>query len=110
MNYSAAIIHELAVSDPINDALLIYTDYGKSKFPRARTAQLVARFGESEGHALRQRIIALLSELQQPCAMPEGRSRKSVTERALEQLRPSHPELNETGLKALAWTYAFGLR
>jgi len=26
------------------------------------------------------------------------------------KLRPKHPELDETGLKALAWPYSFGLR
>jgi hypothetical protein len=109
MAMQAAII-EWQMSDPINEALLIYTGYGSSSFPRARTPQLVSRFGETEGSELKQRILLLLEELQQPVPTDGKRSRKSVTEQAIEQLRPRHPELDESALKALAWTFAFGLR
>jgi hypothetical protein len=100
----------MVMSDPINEALILYTGYGSSPFPRAKTPHLVARFGLTEGAELKQRIVGLLEELQQPVEGPEKRSRKSLTERAIEQLAPRHPELDELGLKALAWTYAFGLR
>ena len=109
MAMQAAVL-EWQMSDPINEALLIYTGYGSSTFPRARTPQLVSRFGESEGSELKHRILTLLGELQQPVASDGKRSRKSVTEQAIEQLRPRHPELDESALKALAWTFAFGLR
>lgn len=105
-----ALAYEMAMSDPINEALVLYTGFGSSPFPRAKTPHLVQRFGHDEGNALKQRILELLEELQQPVDGPEKRSRKSVTERAIEQLRPRHPELDESGLKALAWTFAFGLR
>ena len=98
-----------AVADDINDALVIYTGFGKSPFPRARSADLVTRYGAAEGADLKARILALMEELGQPI-LDETRSKKSVTERAIEQLRPRHPELSETGLKALAWTFSFGLR
>lgn len=105
-----AAVLEWQMTDPINEALLIYTGYGASSFPRARTPQLVARFGEDEGGALKQRILDLLEELQQPVPVDGKRSRKSVTEQAIEHLRPRHPELDDSALKALAWTFAFGLR
>jgi len=98
------------MSDPINEALVLYTGFGNSPFPRAKTPTLVARFGENEGAELKQRILGLLEELQQPVEALDRRSKKSVTERAIEQLHPNHPELDESGLKALAWTYSFGLR
>jgi hypothetical protein len=98
------------MSDPINEALVLYTGYGSSPFPRAKTPHLVARFGDVEGNELKLRILSLLEELQQPIEGLDRRSKKSITERAIEQLRPRHPELDESGLKALAWTYAFGLR
>ncbi len=107
---SGAAALRLIMSDPINEALVLYTGFGSSPFPRAKTPQLVARFGESEGQELKQRIVGLLEELQQPIEGLEKRSRKSLTERAIEQLSPKHPELDESGLKALAWTFAFGLR
>lgn len=114
MAFSAAILEfEMTVPvpcDPINEALLLYTGYGSASFPRARTPLLVSRFGEEEGLELKQRIIELLTELQQPLDMEGKRSRKSVTEMAIEQLRPRHPELDENAFKALAWTFAFGLR
>ena len=96
-------------ADDINDALVIYTGFGKSPFPRARSADLVTRYGSGQGADLKARILALMEELGQPI-LDEKRSKKSVTERAIEQLRPRHPELSETGLKALAWTFSFGLR
>ena len=96
-------------ADDINDALVVYTGFGKSPFPRARSADLVTRYGADEGADLKARILALMEELGQPI-LDEKRSKKSVTERAIEQLRPRHPELDETGLKALAWTFSFGLR
>ena len=96
--------------DPINEALMIYTAYGQSPFPRARTPGLVARFGAEAAEALKARILALLAELREPVEMPETKGRKSATELALAALRPCHPELDETGLKALAWTFGFGLR
>jgi hypothetical protein len=96
-------------ADDINEALVIYTGYGKSPFPRARSNDLVTRFGPEQGSELKSRILALMEELQQPIH-DEKRSKKSVTERAIEQLRPRHPELDETGLKALGWTFSFGLR
>ena len=100
-----------AGADPINEAIVLYTGFGRSPFPRARTNDLVTRFGAEQGADLKQRIAALLEELQQqPLAAPEKRSKKSVTERAIEQLQPRHPELDDSGLKALAWTYSFGLR
>jgi hypothetical protein len=99
----------IEASDDINDALLLYTGYGKSPFPRARSNDLVTRFGAEQGAELKARILALMEELGQPI-LDEKRSKKSVTEKAIEQLRPKHPELDETGLKALAWTYSFGLR
>jgi len=97
-------------SDEINEALVIYTAFGKSPFPRARSNDLLARFGPVLGAELKARVLALFEELQQPLADGDRRSKKSVTERAIEQLRPRHPELDETGLKALGWTFAFGLR
>src|SRR6187399_295239 len=98
---------DLAAADDINDALVIYTGFGKSPFPRARGNDLAVRFGLEAGADLKSRILALMEELQSTPIGEEKRSRKSVTERAIEQLRPRHPELNETGLKALAWTFAF---
>lgn len=99
-----------ALADPINEALAIYTAYGKSPFPRARGGDLVTRFGAGEAARLKDRILALLAELQLPVAIGEKRSKKSVTEQAVEQLRRGHPELDIAGLRALAWTYSFGLR
>lgn len=96
-------------TDSINDALVVYTGFGKSPFPRARGNDLVTRYGADAGAELKARILALMEELQQT-VLDDSRSRKSVTERAIEQLRPRHPELDDTGLKALAWTFSFGLR
>lgn len=96
--------------DRINEALVIYTGFGKSAFPRARSNDLIVRFGTEQGAELKGRVLALFEQLQQPLADGDRRSKKSVTERAIEQLRPRHPELDETGLKALAWTFSFGLR
>lgn len=106
----SAVMFEQTMSDPINEALVLYTGFGTSPFPRAKTPHLVQRFGESEGTELKQRILGLLEELQQPIDGLEKRSKKSLTERAIEQLQPRHPELDDSGLKALAWTYSFGLR
>lgn len=105
-----ALAFEQAMSDPINEALVLYTGFGTSPFPRAKTPQLTQRFGEAGGAELKQRILALLEELQQPIEGLDKRSKKSLTERAIEQLQPRHPELDDSGLKALAWTYSFGLR
>jgi hypothetical protein len=105
-----AVAHEQAMSDQINEALVLYTGFGSSPFPRAKTPHLMQRFGEAEGAELKQRILGLLEELQQPVDGPEKRSKKTLTERAIEQLQPRHPELDDAGLKALAWTYSFGLR
>lgn len=97
--------------DPINQALALFTGYGKSRFPRARTADVAAVFGEAPAAELRDRILALYEELKQPLAEPVGKSgRKSVTERAVAELRRQHPELDEEGLTVLAWAYSFGLR
>ena len=35
------------MSDPINEALVLYTGFGSSPFPRAKTPHLVQRFGEA---------------------------------------------------------------
>ena len=96
--------------DPINEAIVVYTGFGKSAFPRARGGDLVTQFGAEPATELKARILALYDELAQPVPEPEKRSKKSVTERAIEALRPAHPELDETGLKALAWAFSFGLR
>lgn len=106
----SALAYEQAMSDPINEALVLYTGFGTSPFPRAKTPHLVQRFGANEGAELKERILGLLEELQQPIDGLEKRSKKSLTERAIEQLHPKHPELDDSGLKALAWTYSFGLR
>ncbi|MDB5539243.1 MAG: hypothetical protein JWQ89_970 [Devosia sp.] len=98
------------MADPINEALVLYTGFGSSPFPRAKTPHLVQRFGAAEGAELKQRILSLLDELQQPVEDGEKRTKKSLTERAIDQLLPKHPELDESGLRALAWTYSFGLR
>lgn len=98
-----------AIVDDINDAIVTYTGFGKSPFPRARGNDLVTRYGPEQGAELKARILALMEELGQPI-LDEKRSKKSVTERAIEQLRPRHPELDDIGLKALAWTFSFGLR
>ena len=96
--------------DPINEAIVVYTGYGKSSFPRARSGDLVTQFGDGRASELKSRILALYDELAQPVPEQEKRSKKSVTERAIEALHPAHPELDETGLKALAWAFSFGLR
>lgn len=98
------------VEDPINRALVVYTGFGKSSFPRARTGELAAQFGEAAAADLRDRILLLYLEMQFPLPDEGKRSRKSVTERAIEQMRLRHPELSQDGLNALAWAYAFGLR
>jgi len=98
------------VEDPINRALAVYTGFGTSSFPRARTADLVAQFGAAAAADLRERILLLYLEMQFPLPDEGTRSRKSVTERATEQMRLRHPELTEEGLGVLAWAYAFGLR
>ena len=97
-------------ADEINEALVIYTGLGKSSFPRARSNDLVARFGAERAAELKARVLSLMEELQQPLVEGDKRSRQSVTERAIEQLRQRHPELDEAGLKALSWTFSFGLR
>ena len=105
-------LKESPVAEPddcINQALVIYTGYGRSAFPRARTSDLVSAFGPEAGSELKARILALMEELQQTF-IDEKRTRKSVTERAIEQIAPRHPELDTDGLKALAWTFSFGLR
>lgn len=98
------------VEDPINRALVVYTCFGKSPFPRARTGDLISQFGDAAAVDLRDRILALYLEMQFPLPDEGKRSKKSVTERATEQIRLRHPELTEEGLKALAWAYSFGLR
>lgn len=95
--------------DVINEALVLYTGFGKSPFPRARTNELIALFGEAEAIELKSRILMLMEELQQTF-VDEKRTRKSVTERAIGQIAPLHPELDDSGLKALAWSFSFGLR
>ena len=107
---SSATALRMIMTDPINEALVLYTGFGNSPFPRAKTPALSARFGDTAGAELKQRIVGLLEELQQPVEGLEKRTKKSMTERAIEQLSPKHPELDESGLKALAWTYSFGLR
>lgn len=107
-----AALKESPVAEPadfINEALVIYTGYGKSPFPRARTSDLVALYGAELGGELRARILSLMEELQQTF-IDEKRTKKSVTERAIEQIAPRHPELDDLGLKALGWTFSFGLR
>lgn len=99
-----------AASDPINEAIVVYTGYGKSSFPRARGNDVIVRFGIEEGGILKDRILQLFEELQQPAALPEKRSRKSVTEQTMELFRPRHPELSDQAVKALAWTFSFGMR
>jgi hypothetical protein len=96
--------------DQISEAIVIYTGFGKSSFPRARGNDLVVRFGPTAGADLKQQILSLLEELAQPVDLPEKRSRRSVTEQAMESFRPRHPELNDEALKALAWTFSFGMR
>jgi hypothetical protein len=99
------------MSDPINQALALFTGYGKSRFPRARTADIAAVLGEETAGDLRDRILALYDELKQPLPEPAGKAgRKSVTERAVDALRLRHPELDEEGLAVLSWAYSFGLR
>lgn len=99
------------MGDPINQALALFTGYGKSRFPRARTADIAAVFGDAAAGELRDRILTLYDELRQPLPEPVGRAgRKSVTERAVENLRLHRPELDEEGLAVLSWVYSFGLR
>lgn len=99
-----------AAEDPINRALIVYTGFGKSPFPRARTGDLVTLFGDIAAADLKSRILVLYEEMQLPLPDEPKRSKKSVTERAIEQMRLRHPELGTDGLKALAWAYSFGLR
>lgn len=99
-----------AVEDPVNRALVVYTGFGRSPFPRARTGDLVTLFGDVVAADLKARILLLYQDMQLPLPEEARRSRKSVTERATEQMRLRHPELDEDGLKALAWAYSFGLR
>jgi hypothetical protein len=106
---SPVFVKAPAVGDDINEAIVLYTGFGVSPFPRARSNDLANRFGPEQGGQLKLRILELMEELGQPI-LDEKRSKKSVTERAIEQLRPRHPELDESGLRALAWTFSFGLR
>ena len=103
-------LESFADRDPINEAIIVYTGFGKSAFPRARGGDLVTQFGAEPATELKARILALYDELAQPAPEPEKRSKKSVTERAIEALCPAHPELDEAGLKALSWAFSFGLR
>ena len=96
--------------DVINEAIMLYTGYGRSPFPRARSGDLVTRYGAELAADLKARILMLYEELSQPVPEPEKRTKKSVTERAIEALAPRHPELDEQGLKALGWAFSFGLR
>lgn len=97
-------------ADQISEAIVIYTGFGKSSFPRARGNDLVVRFGAEAGAELKQQILSLLEELAQPVDLPEKRSRRSVTEQAMASFRPRHPQLSEEAFKALAWTFSFGMR
>ena len=99
-----------ASADQISEAIVIYTGFGKSSFPRARGNDPVVRSGAEAGAELKQQILSLLEELAQPVDMPEKRSRRSMTEIAIDSFRPRHPELDEQALKALAWTFSFGMR
>ena len=57
--------------DPINEAIVVYTGFGKSAFPRARGGDLVTQFGAEPATELKARILALYDELAQPVPEPE---------------------------------------
>ena len=97
-------------SHDINEALVIYTGFGSSKFPRARSRELLDRFGAEHAASLKLEILRLLDAMRDAPDDATRRSGSSVTERAIAHLQVEHPELDGLGLKALAWTYAFGLR
>src|SRR6218665_2259698 len=46
---SGAAALRMIMTDPINEALVLYTGFGNSPFPRAKTPALSARFGETAG-------------------------------------------------------------
>ena len=95
----------------VNEALVLYTSFGRSPFPRARLPDVAAVFGEAAALELKARILALYEEMQLPLPEPDRKEgRKSATQRAVDAIASRHPELDETGLKVLAWTYSFGLR
>ena len=57
---SSAAALRMIMTDPINEALIIYTGFGNSPFPRAKTPSLVARFGDTAGAELKQRIVGAM--------------------------------------------------
>jgi hypothetical protein len=97
-------------NDDLAEALAVYLDYGRSRFPRARTAALVERFGPEDATRLKQRIQDLQDEMRVPLHEEDRRTRRTETERACERLRRRHPELSAPAVAALGWAYAFGQR
>lgn len=103
---------ETVIHDPalLSRAIVIWTGFGVRSWPKRDTARLVATFGSE----MTDRLLPLLRQLWDDFYASDARfvapDLQSMGDRAAEQFRKAHPQLNDTAVEALAWCYTYDFK
>ena len=91
----------------INEAIAIYIGYGLNSFPKEDESRLIKKYGEKNGNDLHARVRGILKELGE--IQPDWNNDSLITaaEKASRFVASTHPELDETAIKAMQWIFTW---
>jgi hypothetical protein len=95
------------VIDKQSEALILFLGLGITPHPKRDPERVLAKFGDGVGLDLVAYSQAVLTELynEQPDWNTENLA--EATERAVDKVRASHPELSGDAIEALRWSYSW---
>jgi hypothetical protein len=93
--------------DRIGKAIMVWTGWGRSEWPRRDKSVLVDHFGEDAAVEL----LPLVRELEEDFYSSDARhvalDLAEMAEMASAQFRERHPEIADAAVQALAWCYTY---
>ena len=91
----------------VSDAIVVWTGWGRTSWPRRDEAQLVEHFGADKAPDLMRTVSRLVAEFYESDAHLTVADLVEVGNAAAARFRGSHPELTDDAVDALTWCYTF---
>ncbi len=95
------------MSETVSEAILVWSGYGLTAWPRRDELTVVERFGEDDALDLIPAVLRLVDEFYESDAHQRVGNLAEMGNVASDRFRSIHPEISSAAVDALAWCYTF---
>jgi hypothetical protein len=94
-------------SNIVSEAIVVWTAWENSSWPRRSDERIIERFGDALGRTLCTEVRRLSHEFYESDANMRFADRGAMGRCAAARFRTLHPELTDPAVDALAWCYMY---